>query len=98
MEEAKAFGGRLFQAVFSGDVRGCLRSSLDEASRQEAGLRVRLRLAGAPELVDVPWEYLYNPALNRFLILSVETPLVRYLDLPERIRPLTVTPPPCGCW
>ena len=93
MEAAKAFGGRLFQAVFRGDVRGCLRSSLDEASRQGAGLRVRLRLAGAPELADVPWEYLYNPALNRFLVLSVETPLVRYLDLPERIRPLTVTPP-----
>ena len=93
MQVAKAFGGRLFQAVFSGDVRGCLRSSLDDAGRQGAGLRVRMRLAEAPELTDVPWEFLYNPALNRFLVLSVETPLVRYVDLPERIRPLTVKPP-----
>jgi tetratricopeptide (TPR) repeat protein len=93
MQVAKAFGGRLFQAVFSGDVRGCLRSSLDEAGRQGAGLRVRIRLAEAPELADVPWEFLYNPALNRFLVLSVDTPLVRYVDLPERIRPLTVKPP-----
>src|SRR5262249_37473124 len=36
---------------------------------------------------------LYYPTLNRFLTLSVWTPLVRYLDLPERIRPLAVTPP-----
>jgi tetratricopeptide (TPR) repeat protein/cell division septation protein DedD len=93
MEAAKAFGGRLFKTVFGGDVRGCLRSSLDEAGRQGAGLRVRLRLVEVPELTDLPWEYLYNPALNRFLVLSVDTPLVRYLDLPERIRPLAVRPP-----
>jgi hypothetical protein len=93
MEAAKSFGGRLFDAVFGGDVRECLRSSLDEADRQEAGLRLRLRLADVPELADLPWEYLYNPALNRFFVLSAETPLVRYLDLPERIRPLAVQPP-----
>jgi hypothetical protein len=93
MRSAKAFGGRLFKAVFGGEVGGCLRSSLDEAGRQRAGVRVRLRLAGVPELADVPWEFLHNPTLNRFLVLSVETPLVRYMDLPERIRPLTVKPP-----
>src|SRR6516225_2627906 len=30
---AKAFGERLFSAVFTGEVRGCLRSSIDEARR-----------------------------------------------------------------
>jgi len=93
MEAAKTFGGRLFDAVFAAEVRACLRRSLDEASRQGAGLRLRLRLAAVPELADLPWEYLYNPALNRFLTLSAETPLVRYLDLPERIQPLAVQPP-----
>jgi hypothetical protein len=90
---AKSFGERLFATVFEGEVRGCLRSSLDEASRQDAGLRIRLRLTEVPELGDLAWEYLYNSALNRFLALSIETPLVRYLDLSERIRPLAVTPP-----
>jgi tetratricopeptide (TPR) repeat protein len=93
MKATKAFGSCLFNAVFGGAVRGCFRSSLDEASRQGAGLRVRLRLTDVPELGDLPWEYLYNPALNRFLVLSAETPLVRYLELPERIRPLAVKPP-----
>lgn len=93
MLAAKSFGGTLFSAVFGGEVRGCLRASSDEAGRQGAGLRVRLHLAGAPELGGLPWEYLYDPSLNRFLSLSTETPVVRYLDLPERVRPLTVKPP-----
>ena len=92
MSAVKAFGAALFGAVFSGDVKACFRTSLDETRRQNAGLRIRLRLAD-PSVVDLPWEYLYNPAVNRFLALSIHTPLVRYMDLPERIQPLTVTPP-----
>ncbi|MGE5265040.1 MAG: CHAT domain-containing protein [Acidobacteriota bacterium] len=93
MESAKNFGGRLFNALFKDEVRGCLRSSLDDANRQEAGLRFRLHLSGVPELADLPWEYLYNPTLNRFLCLSAETPLIRYIELPELIRPISVKPP-----
>jgi hypothetical protein len=90
---AKALGTQLFDAVFTGDLRACLRSSLDEAGRQGAGLRIRLRLTNTPELADLPWEYLYHSANNRFLSLSTGTPLVRYLELPERIAPLALTPP-----
>ncbi len=93
MEAAKTFGGKLFKAVFDDELFSCFRSSLDEARKKRQGLRIRLRLNDAPELVNLPWEYLYNPSLNRFLSLSVNTPLVRYLELPERISPLTITPP-----
>ncbi|MCI0694225.1 AAA-like domain-containing protein [candidate division KSB1 bacterium] len=95
MDVVKNFGDKLFEAIFQDDVHTCFRGSLDECACHDAvGLRVRLRLADAPELADVPWEYLYyNSTLNRFLSLSVETPLVRYLDLPERIRSLGVKPP-----
>jgi hypothetical protein len=93
IEAAKLFGARLFDAVFADEVRACLRSSVDEASNQGKGLRIRLRLTDAPELADLPWEYLYNSTVNRFPALSVETPVVRYLELPERIRPLAITPP-----
>ncbi len=72
---------------------GCLRSSIDATSRDGAGLRLRLRLAEVPELADIPWEYLYYQPLNRFLALSSETPIVRYLDLPEKIQSLAVKPP-----
>ncbi len=93
MEAAKTFGGRLFDAVFTDDIRSALSRSQDEAERQGMGLRVRLHLADAPDLSDLPWEYLYNPSLNYFLALSVKTPLVRYLDLPQRVRPLAVKLP-----
>jgi hypothetical protein len=92
MSTAKSFGAALFNAVFSGDVRACLRSSVDEAKRDNAGIRVRLRLAD-PALADLPWEFLYVQSVNRFLALSVQTPLVRYMDLPEVLQPIAVTPP-----
>jgi hypothetical protein len=92
-EIGRAFGARLFEAVFDGEVRACLRGSLDEAERLGLGLRIRLRLGEAPELADLPWEYLYHTSLDRYLALSALTPLVRYLELPERIRPLGVTAP-----
>ncbi|MGH7496079.1 MAG: CHAT domain-containing protein [bacterium] len=93
MEAAKNFGGRLFEAVFTNEVRACFRSSLDEAEHQGMGLRLRLRMTNAPELTDLPWEYLYNPSLNRFFSLAKETPIVRYLELSERVRPIEVIPP-----
>ena len=93
MEAARAFGGRLFDAVFKDDLYHCLHRSLDEAGRLAGGLRIRLRLGDTPELAELPWEYLYNSVANRFLALSVESPVVRYLELPERVRPLEVRPP-----
>ena len=92
MNTAKAFGAALFDAVFTGDVKACFRSSLDEVRRQNDGLRIRLRLAD-PSVADLPWEFLYNRSVNRFIALSVHTPLVRYMDLPERIQPIAVKPP-----
>ena len=93
MDAARNYGQRLFEAVFGGEVNACFRSALNEASRQEKGLRIRLRLTEAPELGDLAWEYLSSPALGRFLSLSVDTPLVRYLELPEPIRPIAISTP-----
>lgn len=93
VQAAKQFGGKLFNTVFTGDVRSCLAASLNEAHAHDFGLRIRLHLSATPDLADLPWEFLYNPGLNRFLALSVKTPLVRFIKLPERIRPLAVKPP-----
>lgn len=93
-EEAKKFCGRLFDRVFEDRrVYALLRSNLDEAEKQDNGLRIRLHLNEVPELADVPWEYLYDTVNNKFLFLSSKTPLVRYLDKPQRPRPFRVRPP-----
>jgi hypothetical protein len=93
MEAVRSVGNRLCAAVFSGGVRDCWASSLSKTEARNAGLRLRLRISDAPELNNVPWEYLYNSSQNRFPSLSEYTPLIRYLDLPQRIRPLTIDAP-----
>ncbi len=84
------FGGQLFQAAFSGGVRECLGRSRLVAESRGAGLRIRLRLPQA--LANIPWEYLYDGEYG-FVSLSPETALVRYLEIPARVRPFPISPP-----
>jgi len=86
----EAFGGQLFQAVFSGTVYECLGRSRLVADSRGAGLRIRLRLPEA--LANVPWEYLYDAEYG-FIGLSPETALVRYVELPAPVSPFPVSPP-----
>jgi hypothetical protein len=79
--------------VFQADLLTRFRDSLGLARRQEARLRVRLWLGDAPELADLPWEFLYEPLRREFLCLSQETPVIRLLDVPAAPRPLALKPP-----
>lgn len=90
---AKNMGGKLFDALVTGPVADALASRLSQARSSEKGLRIRLRLTDAPELCDIPWEFLYDRTRNKFLGLSRETPIVRFLELPDPPRPLAVKPP-----
>ena len=90
----KKFGGTLFETVFQKDIRASYKSSLDVITSQEgAGLRVRLHLQDVPEFAHLPWEYLYQATTNEFLCLDRQTPIVRYLDIPKIITPLTIKLP-----
>lgn len=88
-------GRRLYEAVFSGPMRTQLRRSLDAATTQGKGLRIRLRLSNVPELAELPWEYLYatDDDLDRALATATHTPIVRYLDLAQPEAPLAMRPP-----
>ncbi len=91
MNEARKFGSKLYKAVFQDALQACLLRSIDKAEQQENGVRLRLRLPAS--LMELPWEYLYDAALDRFFSHSTSTPIVRYLDLAQSIKPLAVTPP-----
>ena len=75
---------------------GLFAQRVDEARRENTRVRLRIRLAD-PVLADLPWEFLYNPAVNRFLALSVQTPLVSYMELPEVIS-RSRSRRPSACW
>lgn len=91
MALAKKFGGSLFEALFGTDVRALYRASAIEASNAGQGLRITLALTSVPELLRVPWEYLYDrpsfPSTDRL------TPIVRYLDLPKPVKPFRIQLP-----
>lgn len=86
-------GGALFDSVFRDEVLVAWSRSLDVARERNHGMRLRLRLADAPALAGLPWEFLYDRRGKRFFAQSDRTPIVRYLDVPNPPRPLAVDGP-----
>src|SRR5215218_484995 len=86
------FGQGLFQALLVGELRTRYEMSLREARSQNKGLSLKLRIQ-PPELARLPWEFLYDSGRDKYLCRSSKTPLVRYLDLPQPVEQLAVTPP-----
>ncbi|WP_348267832.1 CHAT domain-containing protein [Edaphobacter paludis] len=93
LQAAKQFGDKLFKAAFTGEVLSQLRSSINVSHGRNHGLRLRLRLKGAPALAELPWEFLYDLEQNQFLATSSMTPVVRFLDLPHTVSPMRVRLP-----
>ncbi|MFN8494026.1 MAG: SUMF1/EgtB/PvdO family nonheme iron enzyme [Caldilineaceae bacterium] len=91
-QAVQAFGRELFDWLFTGEVRNRYDVSKERARQQGKGLRIKLRIQ-SPVLAALPWEYLYDSRTAEYLCLSRTTPVVRYLELPQTIQPLAVTPP-----
>ena len=91
--EVRAYGQRLADALFVGDVGTTFRESLAACVLDGSELRIRLRLEAVPDLDALPWEYLYDSGLERFLTLSKKTPVVRVLPSADPPPPVVVTPP-----
>jgi outer membrane protein assembly factor BamD (BamD/ComL family) len=86
------FGRALFDTLLTGEVRSRYDVSQEKAVGQDKGLRLKLRIQ-APELAALPWEFLYDPRQAEYVCLSRNTPVVRYLEIPQPIQPLSVTAP-----
>jgi tetratricopeptide (TPR) repeat protein len=92
MQTIKTFGGKLFRTVFNDEIYACYLRSLDQVLNQDKGLRIRLRI-DVPEFNDLPWEFLYNAQVDQFVALSMNTPIVRYIELPYSSQPLPLKAP-----
>jgi tetratricopeptide (TPR) repeat protein len=85
-------GHYLFEELFAGEVAMLYRTSLGMVRSQGRHLRIHLRIE-SPPLAVLPWEYLFDAEEDRFLALSAETVIVRYIPMRLPIRSLKVTPP-----
>jgi len=88
----REFGEILFRSLFADQVEDLYRDSFGRADASGRGLRIRLRL-NPPELATLPWEYLYDERHDLFLSISSRTPLSRYIQISEPIRPLSMSLP-----
>ncbi|HIO92639.1 MAG TPA: CHAT domain-containing protein [Leucothrix mucor] len=92
-EEIRDFGKKLFNAVFQKNVSEIYRESKISAKNKKAGLRIRLRFPENPELINIPWEYLFDSHSDVFLTLSGDTSIVRYMELSIAVKQMQITPP-----
>ncbi|MGH3932280.1 MAG: hypothetical protein ACRDTF_20145, partial [Pseudonocardiaceae bacterium] len=83
----RELGQRLFEALFTDDVRSLYVASRQRAREQESVLRLVLRVR-PPELARLPWEFLFDPGQQDYLGLSM--PLVRYPEVLAPRQPLQV--------
>ncbi|MGC9333044.1 MAG: CHAT domain-containing protein [Anaerolineae bacterium] len=87
-KDIRWLGEALFNALFPTRVLKLWTRTLGGLANNE-GLRLRLHIS-PPELTILPWELLFE---EEYVGLRLRFPIVRYLDLPDPPRPLTVRPP-----
>lgn len=91
-QSVQSFGQTLFDSIFAGDLRSIYYESLGKVKQQGKGMRLKLRIASS-ELAALPWEFLYDVRRAEYVCLSLNTPVVRYLELPQQPLPFEVSPP-----
>ncbi len=87
------WGTRLFHALFPSTLQSILQSHYRTAYQARANLRIRLQINHVPQLIMLPWEYLFDPIRNEFISLSLQTSFVRYTNLMHQIVPFKLETP-----
>ena len=89
VSDAEVLGGALAHALFAGEIGAGYETALGAIERQpDRGLRLTLSLGATPELLSLPWEFLFRRPT--FLAVQPHLPLVRHLGLgrPAAPRPI----------
>ncbi len=92
VDVAQEFGAAIFDALMQGDILAAYDRSRQLTDAADQGLRIKLRIL-APELLTLPWEFLYDARAQAFIALSRHTPIVRYLELLLPDPDFAVAPP-----
>ena len=82
---AEQLGATLAGALFAGEIGTTYEAARARAVAAGRGLRLRLSLADAPALLNVPWEFMY--VKPTFLASQRRTPIVRFLETNSPVTP-----------
>lgn len=94
LAQAREVGQALHAALFGSALGAGLAADLRAVHLQRGeGLRFVVDTSAAPELAQLPWEFLYSPAQDDFLFSDRLKPLVRRLDVDAPPPVLAVAPP-----
>jgi CHAT domain len=93
MDLVRGFGERLYSALITGGIRDHYKALYAQAVGRNSGIRLRLELGEAPDLLVLPWELLFDRDAYQFLALMEKTAVVRSLGVSVPLRALDVTSP-----
>ncbi|MBN1933685.1 MAG: CHAT domain-containing protein, partial [Anaerolineae bacterium] len=92
-DDLRTLGAMLWQAIFtSPDVERRYVACQAEAGLRK-GIRIKLDIE-SPDLMSLPWEYLYDPESQSFPALSPRTPITRYTHPRQQEPPPLAFEPP----
>lgn len=87
----QAVGIALFDILFNAKTLDILDETIQLAAHQDRGVRIILDMSTAPQdVLDLPWEWLFDQRKKLFLVTSSKTLLVRYArqaDLFHQVAP-----------
>ncbi len=86
LDRAKELGLTLFHSLLDGKVGQVYERARLEADTNHRGLRISLSMTDVPELLEIPWELIYDPGRRHFLATTIFAPVVRTLDHPSPAR------------
>jgi hypothetical protein len=92
-EDLFNLGAMLWQAIFASPEIGRRYVACQAEAGTQKGIRLKLNIE-SPDLMGLPWEYLYDPESQTFPGLSPRTPITRYTNPGQQEPPpLTFDPP-----
>lgn len=95
-QAVRDFERALFDSLVNDEIRSLYYESQRETANKDCGLRIKPHF-NAPDLAALPWEYLFDPRRDEYVALSTDTPLVRYLALPQSSDRSQFSRQ-CACW
>lgn len=79
---AQLLGQQLWQSVMVGEIRDAWARSYQRAIDRRRGLRLRVHTDDG-RLAQLPWELLYDPARQEYLVYDRRVSIVRYARIPS---------------